>query len=212
MHYHADNGIFNAEKWRESCRQQRQGLTFAGVNAHHQNGVAERNISTIIECERTLILHSYIHCSNKINMELWTFSVRYSVDLWNNTPHVELEIKTPNELFSNINIVLIHSEHVKRYNRLPHFNTFGCPVYVLHNDLQGTNATAFSINGKGVQREGSTSENHHNTHPPLPLFSSLKQSSHHHNFTSLWTTRSEWYVKTRKGTPCGWLSVDSSDA
>ena len=39
--YHADNGIFKAKKWVKECRQRKQDLTFAGVNAHHQNGVAE---------------------------------------------------------------------------------------------------------------------------------------------------------------------------
>ena len=39
--YHADNGIFKAKKWAKECRQRKQDLTFAGVNAHHQNGKAE---------------------------------------------------------------------------------------------------------------------------------------------------------------------------
>ena len=40
--YHADNRIFKAKKWVEECRQRKQFLIFAGVNAHHQNRVAER--------------------------------------------------------------------------------------------------------------------------------------------------------------------------
>ena len=39
--YHANNGIFKAKKWIEECQQQQQNLTFAGVNAHNQNGLAE---------------------------------------------------------------------------------------------------------------------------------------------------------------------------
>ena len=39
--YHADNGIFKAKKWMEECHQQKQNLTFAGVNAHHQNSIAK---------------------------------------------------------------------------------------------------------------------------------------------------------------------------
>ena len=39
--YLADNGIFKAKKWVEECRQRKQDLTFSGVNAHHQNGIAE---------------------------------------------------------------------------------------------------------------------------------------------------------------------------
>ena len=39
--YHTDNGIFKAKKWVKECRQQKEDLTFAGVSAHHQNGIAE---------------------------------------------------------------------------------------------------------------------------------------------------------------------------
>jgi hypothetical protein len=38
--YQADNGIFRANLWVQTCRDIGQGLMFAGVNAHHQNGVA----------------------------------------------------------------------------------------------------------------------------------------------------------------------------
>lgn len=44
QHYHADNGIFRAHKWVLDCRAKGQGLTLAGVNAHHQNGRAEAYI------------------------------------------------------------------------------------------------------------------------------------------------------------------------
>ncbi len=42
--YHADNGIFKAYKWMDACKIDGQGMTFAAVNAHHQNGIAERRI------------------------------------------------------------------------------------------------------------------------------------------------------------------------
>ena len=42
MNCHADNGIFKANKWMEHCHKCRQGMTFAAVNAHHTNGLAER--------------------------------------------------------------------------------------------------------------------------------------------------------------------------
>ena len=43
-HYHADNGIFKAKEWVQDCIDNEQGLTFCGVNAHHQNGVAEKKL------------------------------------------------------------------------------------------------------------------------------------------------------------------------
>ena len=58
-------------------------------------------------------------------MELWTFAIRYVVDQWNNTPHPQLDMQTPNAVFSNTN-----QTDSKSVNKLPHYHTFGCPVYV----------------------------------------------------------------------------------
>ena len=38
---HADSGMFMSHKWVNACVAARQTLTFAGVDAHHQNGVTE---------------------------------------------------------------------------------------------------------------------------------------------------------------------------
>jgi hypothetical protein len=43
-HYHADTGIFAATVWKQSCNNKHQTVSYAGVNAHHQNSVAERRI------------------------------------------------------------------------------------------------------------------------------------------------------------------------
>jgi len=55
--YLADNGIFKANRWVDECKRQGQGLTFAVVNAHHQNGVAERRIRELQDMARTLLIH-----------------------------------------------------------------------------------------------------------------------------------------------------------
>lgn len=39
--YHADNGVFCANAWMDDCVQHSQSLTFAGVNAHHENGLCK---------------------------------------------------------------------------------------------------------------------------------------------------------------------------
>jgi len=57
-HYHVDNGIFASNAWKESCQTSNQGLTFAGVNAHHQNGIAERHIQELQQMARTMLLHA----------------------------------------------------------------------------------------------------------------------------------------------------------
>jgi hypothetical protein len=48
-HYHADNGIFAANGWKQSCNSKRQPVSYAGVNAHHQICVAERRIRELQE-------------------------------------------------------------------------------------------------------------------------------------------------------------------
>ena len=36
-HYHSDNGVLNAELFKESCRDGGQTQSFSGVGAKHQN-------------------------------------------------------------------------------------------------------------------------------------------------------------------------------
>ena len=44
IHYDADNGRFADNAFIADCKAQRQGLSYCGVNAHFQNGIAERRI------------------------------------------------------------------------------------------------------------------------------------------------------------------------
>ena len=42
LHYHADNGQFADNGLIQACKNDNQGLTYCGFNAHFQNGVAEK--------------------------------------------------------------------------------------------------------------------------------------------------------------------------
>ena len=44
QHYHADNGIFKAHGWVRDCFDKHQKVKYAGVNSHHQNGIAKIRI------------------------------------------------------------------------------------------------------------------------------------------------------------------------
>ena len=57
-HYHADNGLFDTKAFKQSIRVAGQTLSFCGVNAHHQNGVAERRIRNVTEGAQTALLHA----------------------------------------------------------------------------------------------------------------------------------------------------------
>jgi hypothetical protein len=45
----ADNGVYSAQLFKDSCLKEQQTLTFCAVGANWQNGIAERFIGTITE-------------------------------------------------------------------------------------------------------------------------------------------------------------------
>lgn len=52
QHYHADNGIFADNQFCKAIKDAKQTLSFCGVNAHFQNGVAERRIRELQDSAR----------------------------------------------------------------------------------------------------------------------------------------------------------------
>jgi hypothetical protein len=87
--YHADNGIFRAEKWVQACSQKQQGLTFAAVGAHHTNGKAERRIRELQEMARTALAHANCRWPTAINAHLWPYAVCYANDCINAAPNMQ---------------------------------------------------------------------------------------------------------------------------
>jgi hypothetical protein len=57
LRYHADNAPFCAMEFVQDCTNQNQKVSYLGVGAHHQNGVAERAIRTVTSWARTMMLH-----------------------------------------------------------------------------------------------------------------------------------------------------------
>jgi hypothetical protein len=57
-HYHCNNGRFADTAFVRSCKESHQKLTFCGVNAHFQNGIAERAIRDLSESARKQLLHA----------------------------------------------------------------------------------------------------------------------------------------------------------
>jgi len=74
-HYHADNGRFADNKWRKACADNGQRLTFCGVNAHFQNGVAERRIRELQDQARTMLIHANKRWPEAINVHLWPYAI-----------------------------------------------------------------------------------------------------------------------------------------
>jgi hypothetical protein len=125
--YHADNGIFRAQKWVDCCAKAEQGLTFAGVNSHHENGIAERRIKELQDAARSMLIHANRRWKMSVNAHLWPYAVRMACDQVNNTPRMQdKERKTPMQAFSKSDV----------HTNLKHWHPFGSPAYVLENALQ----------------------------------------------------------------------------
>ena len=100
-----------------------------GVNAHSQNGVAEKRIRDLQEQARTMLLFAVHKWPKMLSMALWPYALRTANEVRNATP-MENQTKTPMELFAQVAIT----------PKLKHFHTFGCPTYILDNRLQGNQA------------------------------------------------------------------------
>ena len=56
LHYHADYGRFFNKGFIENCQSNNQCLTYCGINAHFQNGIAKKKIWDLQEATRTSLL------------------------------------------------------------------------------------------------------------------------------------------------------------
>ena len=122
--YHCDNGRFADNAFIQDTRKLGQTISFCGVNAHFQNGRAEKKIRDLRESSRTQLLHAINRWPGVCSIHLWGYSFRYANDVHNNLP-IKADGSTPLNLFSG----------VKVYANPKDFHAFGCPVYALDNRL-----------------------------------------------------------------------------
>ena len=99
-HHMTDNSVFTAQAFIDEIHKNDQKLTFSGVGAHHQNGVAERAIGTLVRRTRTQLLHAQLRWSEQTPTSLWPMSMNHVVQLHNSLPSVETGM-SPDERFEN---------------------------------------------------------------------------------------------------------------
>jgi hypothetical protein len=121
----ADNGVYSAQLFRDSCTRNQQNLTFCAIGAHGQNGIAERFIGTFTQRARTILLHAMAKWPSIISEDMWTFALRHAVNFHNSYIRKDQEI-TPYEAFTG---------QVSPWS-INDFRVFGSPTYVLHKELQ----------------------------------------------------------------------------
>ena len=123
-HYHADNGIFASRAFREEIHRCGQTISFCGVGAHHQNGVAERRIQDLADSARASLTFA-AHRNPSVTAHLWPYALRHASYVRRLMPR-ENHSKSPEEFFTK--------SQVRPTTKFLH--VFGCPVYVLQADLQ----------------------------------------------------------------------------
>jgi hypothetical protein len=124
--YQSDNGVFSSKDYLAELTTFKQTSRFAGVGAHHQNGVAERAIQTIMSMARTMMLHAAIRWPNTADAQLWPMAVDYAVYIYNHTPNARSGIAP---------IDIITRTQWPRH-KLQSLHVWGSPTYVLDPKLQ----------------------------------------------------------------------------
>jgi hypothetical protein len=126
-HYHADNHIFDSKAFVAEVQHCGQSISYCAVNAHHQNGRAEKKIRDLQELARTMLLHARQRWPTAITTNLWPFAIRMANDISNLTPILRGDDHvSPLELFSQVEV----------RPQVKYTHTFGSPVYVLDAKLQ----------------------------------------------------------------------------
>jgi hypothetical protein len=127
-HYHANNGRFVDKAWRQSLDEENQGITYWGVNAHWQNGIAEHRIRDLKEQMRIMLLHAQHHWPDAVATSPWPHAMRTASHVFNDAPTLQgnHKDKTPWKIFTGLKI----SAEVR------HHHTFGCLVYITERSIQ----------------------------------------------------------------------------
>lgn len=124
--YHSDNGIFNSKEFKEHCLKLNQTISFSGVGAKFQNGVAENAVGFITSMARANMIHATIHHPRHKFINSWPLAMSYAIWCCNKVPSQGVGW-SPEELWTRIKAPRL---------ALPRAHVFGCPVYVLDPKLQ----------------------------------------------------------------------------
>jgi hypothetical protein len=101
LHYYCDNRCYHDNAFQQACHRARQQLTYCGVNAHFQNGIAKEAIRDPSESARKQLLHERAHWPEAVHFTLWPYALHNAAYLHNNLPVLE-DGTSRLELFSSI--------------------------------------------------------------------------------------------------------------
>ena len=102
-HYHCDNGRFADSKFISHCKHRHISVTYCGVNAHHQNGVAERTIGILRDEARVALWHAVFRWPSMLLLNLWPYAIRNAAEIRNSLPSSDSGL-SPLEMYSNSSV------------------------------------------------------------------------------------------------------------
>ena len=127
--YHSNSKNSKAKKWIEACHRGDQGLTFAGVTTHHQNGMAERRIRELQELTCTLMVHYRRRWYKEATENICSYALCMANNLINEiTSFKKPDKKRPQSVYSGYPVV----------PNSKHWKISKCPIYVIDSALQST--------------------------------------------------------------------------
>ena len=88
-HYHADNGRFADNAILNDTKEQRQSISYCGVNAHHQNGKSEKRIRDLQVQGREMLICSMHKWKDAAARQLWPYAIRLANEVNNLTPRLK---------------------------------------------------------------------------------------------------------------------------
>ena len=98
--YHANDGIFRSNDWQKACRDEKQKLTFAGVNAHFTNGMVEKRIRDLQDLTRAELIYSSTKWKGCITSKIWPYAMRLANETLTNSPSTQdSSRRTPEQIF-----------------------------------------------------------------------------------------------------------------
>ena len=119
LHYHADNGRFANKGLIDNCQLNNQRLTYCGVNAHFQNGIAKKRIWDLQEATRTSLLFALHKWLRMLSIHLWPYAMCTANEIMISTPTKDCD-KSPQELFSGVNVL----PKIKHFHSFDDFYTY----------------------------------------------------------------------------------------
>ena len=189
--YLSDNGTaFRNKDFEAHLKRFHQTVRHSGVGAHHSNGIAERNIATVMAISRAILHHAAIHWPDVADVELWPLAVLHAVYLLNRIPKQDTG-QSALELFTRTSWPR---------SKFHDFHVWGSPVYVLDGTIS---------DGKKIPRwkprsgrhvyvgAGPTGANHSHSIPLILSLDTGKITPQYHIVFDDWFNT----VSTTDGTP-----------